>query len=80
VGVLADADAIHFYAPAREHVQFGNERGRVDHDAIADDRRDVRIEHARRNKVELEDLLAQHDRVAGVVAALIADDGRHVLG
>jgi len=30
--------------------------------------------------VELEDLLAEHDRVAGVVAALIADNGRDVLG
>ncbi len=30
--------------------------------------------------MEIEDLLAQHDRVTGVVATLVADDGRDVLG
>ena len=53
---------------------------RVDHDAVADDRGDVRVEHARRRQPELEDLVAADDRVAGVVAALVADDHRHLLG
>ena len=45
-----------------------------------DDARDVRVEHARRDEVELEDLVAEHDRVAGVVAALVADGHRDLLG
>ena len=80
VGVLADADAVHLDTAAGQHVQLGDERGRVDHHAVADDRRNVRIQHARRDEVELEDLLAEHDGVAGVVAALVSDDGRDVLG
>src|SRR4029078_6391516 len=70
------------------------ERRRVYDDAAADHRRDVRVEHARRHEVELEDLVAadargaggvarpvaSDDRVAGVVAALVADDHRDLLG
>ena len=56
------------------------QRRRVDHDAVADDRGDVRVEHAGRDEVELEDLVPAHDRVAGVVAALVADDHRHLFG
>ena len=47
---------------------------------VADDRGDVRVEHARRDELELEDLVADDDRVAGVVAALVADDHRDLLG
>ena len=79
MGVLADADPVNLYAPAREHVQLGDQRGRIDDDSVADDRRDVRIQHAGRDEVELEHLFAEHDRVAGVVAALIADYGLDVL-
>ena len=75
VGVLADANPVHLDAATREHVQFGDESGRVDHDPVADDRRDVRIQHTGRDEVELEDLLAEHDGVTGVVTALISDDG-----
>ena len=63
-----------------EHVELVDQRHRVDDDAVADDRRDVRVEHARRRQVELEDLVAADDRVAGVVAALVADDHRDLLG
>ena len=80
VGVLADTDPVDLEAAAGQHVQLGDERGRVHDDAVADHGRDVRVEHAGRDEVELEDLLAEHDRVAGVVAALVADDGRDVLG
>ena len=38
------------------------------------------VQDARRDQVELEDFLSQHDRVAGVVATLVADDGRDMLG
>ena len=65
---------------AVEHVELVDERHRVDHDAVADDRRDVRVEHARRRQVELEDLVAADDGVAGVVAALVAHDHRDLLG
>ena len=65
---------------AVEHVELADQRLRVDDDPVADDRRDVRVEHARRDEVELEDLVAVDHRVAGVVAALVADDHRHLLG
>src|SRR5450759_4637113 len=80
VGVLADADPIHLDAAAGEHVQLRDQSGRIDHNTVADDRDDVGIQHARRDEVKLEDLLTQHDRVAGVVAALVSDDGRDILG
>ena len=57
-----------------------DERRRVDDDAVADHRRDVRVEHARRAQLELHGLVADHDRVARVVAALVADDHRDLLG
>ena len=67
--------------PARgEHVELADERRRIDDDAAADHRRDVGIQHARRDEVELEDLVAADDGVAGVVAALVADDHRDLLG
>jgi hypothetical protein len=80
VSVLADPDPVNLDAAAGEHVQLADECGGIDDHAIADNRGDVRIQHARRHEVELEDLLAEHDRMAGVVAALIADNGRDVLG
>ena len=49
---------------AREHVELVDQRHRVDHDAVADDRCDVRVEHARRRQAELEHLVAADDRVA----------------
>ena len=72
---LRDVDAL-----GREHVQLGDERGRVDDDAVADDGRDVRVHHARRAELELHGLVAHDDGVAGVVAALVADDDGDVLG
>jgi hypothetical protein len=65
--------------PLAEAVELGQGR-RVDDDARSDDRGDVRVEHARGNEVELEHLVAEHDRVARVVAALVAHDHRHLLG
>ena len=53
---------------------------RIDDDPAADDRHDMRVEDARGDEVELEDLVADHDGVAGVVAALVADDERDLLG
>ena len=70
-----DVDALR-----RQHVELGDERGRVDDDAVADHGRDVRVQHARRAQLELERLVAHDDGVARVVAALVADDDGDVLG
>ena len=75
----ADAELVGRDAALGEHLHLGDQRARIDDHAGADDRRDVRVEHAARHEVELEDLLADDDRVAGVVAALVADDDRHRL-
>ena len=76
----ADPDAFDIDAARGEHVEFGQQGRRVDHDAVADDRGDVRVEHPGRGQAELEDLVPAHDRVAGVVAALVADDHGHLFG
>ena len=80
VRAAADPDPRDVDALRRQHVELGDERGRVDDDAVADHRRDVRVEHARRAQLELERLVAHDDGVARVVAALVADDDGDVLG
>ena len=80
VRAAADPDPADVDAARGEHVQLVDERDRVDDDAVADDRRDVRIQHARRRQPKLEHLVAADDRVAGVVAALVANDHRDLLG
>ena len=67
-------------ALALEHVELVEQHRGVDDDAVADDRHDPRIQHTARNELELEDLAVDHDRVARVVAALIADAQRSFLG
>jgi len=54
--------------------------GRVDDDAVADDAHAVRVEDARRDQLELELAVLGDDGVAGVVAALGADDHLGLLG
>ena len=80
VGVPADPDLGRVDPPLGEHVQLGDQGRRVDHHARPDHAADVRVEHARRDEVELEHLVAQDDRVAGVVATLVADGHGHLLG
>jgi hypothetical protein len=80
VRAAADTDALDVDATRDEHVELVDQRHGVDHDAVADDRGDVRVEHARRGEPELEHLVAADDRVAGVVAALVAHDHRGLLG
>ena len=63
-----------------EHVELVEEHCGVDDHAVADDRRDPRVEHAARHELELEDLAVDDDRVARVVAALVADAQRSFLG
>ena len=61
--------------PARlEHVELGEEDGRVDDHAVADDGGDARVEDPARHELQLQHLLAVDDRVPGVVPALVAHD------
>jgi hypothetical protein len=80
VGVARHLQARAVDALGREHVHLGEQHHRVDHHAVADDRRDVVVEHAGRHELQGERLAVHHQRVAGVVAALVADDRRHLLG
>ena len=81
VRAAADPDAVGADAARRRACRTRAIRvDRVDDDAVADQRRDVRVQHARRRQLELEDLVAAHDGVAGVVAALVAHDHRRLLG
>ncbi len=80
VRAAADSNAGDVDAPRGQGVELVDQRDRVDDDAIADDRGDVRIQDARRRQPELEDLIAADDRVAGVVTALVANDHRRLLG
>ena len=65
---------------ALEHVELVDQHRGIDHHAVADDGRHPRIEHAARHELELEHLAVDDERVAGVVAALVADDHRRLLG
>ena len=67
-------------APRHEGVELPDQRCRIDDHAGTDDARDVRVQHAGRDEVELEDLVAEHDRVAGIVPALVAHGHGHLLG
>ena len=71
----ADVDA----APAQA-VELADQHRGVDDDAVADHAGLARVEDPGRDQVELERLAVADDRVAGVVAALEADDHRGVLG
>ena len=61
-------------------VELVGEDLRVDHDAVADRARLAGVEDPRRDQVELPLHAVADDRVAGVVAALEADDQIGVLG
>ena len=80
VRAAADAHPAHVDPAFREGVELVDQRHRVDHDPVADHRRDVRVEHARRRQAELEHLVAPDDGMTGVVAALVAHDHRDLLG
>ena len=67
--LLADGDA-----GRGELIDFFEEPRRVDDDAVADDRRDAGLEDAGRQERELEGAVAPDDGVAGVGAAVVADD------
>ncbi len=66
-------------APAQP-LELLEQHARVDHDAVADHRELAGVEDPGRDEVELEHLVVADDRVAGVVAALEADDHVGPLG
>jgi hypothetical protein len=67
--------------PARgQRVELVDQGRRVDDHPRSDDRDDVGVEDPGRDEVELEHLVAQHQGVAGVVAALVAHDEGGLLG
>ena len=69
---VADVDA-----DPRQLVDFGEQRLRIDDDAVADDAGDAGMQDAGRDQVQDELLAVDVHRVAGVVAALIPrDDGK----
>ena len=63
-----------------EHVDLVDQHRGIDDHAVADDRRHPRVEDAARHELELEHLAVDDERVARVVAALIADAHRRFLG
>ena len=63
-----------------ERVDLGEHHHRVDDDAVADHRCDVVVQDPRRDQLECKRLTVDHQGVAGVVAALVADDRMHLLG
>ena len=61
---------------AGELIDFGEERRRIDDDAVADDARDAGMQDAGRNQPQHELPAVDVHGVAGVVSALIAGDDR----
>ena len=80
VGVAAHDQPADVDAPCRQAVELLEQDGRVDDDAVADDRRDVLVEDAARHQLEREGLAVDDDAVAGVVATLVAHHHVHLAG
>jgi hypothetical protein len=67
-------------APAGEAGDLVEQDDGVDHHPVADDRDDVVVEHAAGHELQGVALVVDHQGVARVVAALVADDHVHLLG
>jgi hypothetical protein len=80
VGTVADEEVRRVESRAREVLDLGDEGGRVDHDAVAEEVPRAGVEDARRDQVELEVAVRVDDRVAGVVAAAVANDEIGLVG
>ena len=75
VGVVADDEVVADGDAGRAEVgDFFEEARRVDDDAVADDGNDVGPQHAGRQQRQLEGAIAVDDGMAGVGAAVVADD------
>ena len=80
MGVAGHLEAAAVDAGRFEPVDLGEQDAGVDHHAVADHRCHVVVEDTRRDELQGEALAVDHDGVPGVVAALVADDHRHLLG
>ena len=75
VRLLADEQPVaDLDAERRQRVDLGEQRLRIDDDAVADDAEHAVVEDARRDQVQDELPAVDVDGVPGVVAALIARD------
>ena len=76
VGVVADDEVVRADGDARglQRADLFEEAHRVDHDAVADDGAHVRRQDAGRQQRQLVGLATLDDCVAGVGAAVVADD------
>ncbi len=77
VGPVADPQILRgdvSHAASGELVELFDQASRVEHDAAGDHAGDAGRENAAGKQRELVDLIADDDRVAGVGAALVADD------
>ena len=72
---VADAHLRDIDATTDQPIKLPNQRGGVDDHPWPDDRSDVSVQDARGDQVQLEGVAADDDRVAGVIAALVANDG-----
>lgn len=74
--VFGDAQIVgrDLHALALQLVEFGQERLRIEHNAVADHRQLRRPQHARRQQRELVGVSIDDERMAGVMAALKAND------
>ena len=78
VGVARQTHRAAVDAPGLQGVHLRDEDPRVDHHAVADHRGDVVVEHPAGDQLQGEGLAADHEGVAGVVAALVADHHVHL--
>ncbi len=80
VGVGGDLQVADVDPASPQPVDLPQQHARIDDDAVADHAGLLRVEDAGGDQVELELLAFADDRVAGVVAALEADDRGSPLG
>ena len=75
-GVLGDQEVLRrdLDAGAADALHLVDERPRIEDDAVADDRELARTHHARRQQAQLVGDAVDDERMAGIVAALEADD------
>ena len=80
VGAFADHEVLGRDAAVLELVELLEERLGIDDDAMADDAGGLRVQDAARDEVKAVLLAARDHGVAGVVAALGANDHVHGVG
>ena len=75
VGVVAHHQVVaNRYAGGAQVLDFFEKSRRIDDDAVADHRAKVRLQHAGREQRQLVSLAGMHHGMAGVGAAVVAND------